>query len=151
MKIKYISYFLFILKIKYKHSITMDENFQLFWRNFFEISRIGDQRYKIGRRKTDGVKNRCVSLIFWRYIVFLPINWWNHEKSIDFINVLKTGPDRPVQPSTGLQSGPIHPIRPFRHWTNHKPPKPAVGLMNRWNRTVLNEPNGSNCPIILQA
>ena len=53
------------------------------------------------------------------------------------LTVLKTGPDRPVQPSTGHISGPIYSIKPFEHWINHKPPKPMVGDSVE---TVLNEP-----------
>ena len=62
-------------------------------------------------------------------------------------NVLKTGPDRPVgpvQPSTGHNSGPVSPIEPFNDQTGHEPPKPTVGPVTRWNRTVLIEPNNSN-------
>ena len=47
-------------------------------------------------------------------------------------NVLKTGPDRPVQlvqPSTGGIFGPIHSIKPFGYWIGHEPPKLAVGPM----------------------
>ena len=62
------------------------------------------------------------------------------------INVLKIGPDRPVQPvqpSTGHISGPVHSIKPFNYWTGYEPPEPAVEPVNRKNRTVLNEPDGS--------
>ena len=62
-------------------------------------------------------------------------------------NVLKTGPDRPVgpvQPSTGHNSGPVSPIEPFNDQTGHEPPKPTVGPVTRWNRTVLIEPNSSS-------
>ena len=46
-------------------------------------------------------------------------------------NVLKTGPDRPVQPSTGHISGPVHSIKPFNYWTGYEPPEPAVEPVNR--------------------
>ena len=42
------------------------------------------------------------------------------------LNVLKTGPDRPVQPSIGRISSLVCSIKPFGYWTSHKPPKPAV-------------------------
>ena len=66
-------------------------------------------------------------------------------------NVLKTGPDRPVQPVqplTGRISGPMHPIKPFSYWTGYEPPDPAVEPVNR---TVLNEPNSPYWSVILQA
>ena len=49
-------------------------------------------------------------------------------------NVLKTGPDRPVQPVqplTGRISGPMHPIKPFSYWTGYEPPDPVVEPVNR--------------------
>ena len=66
------------------------------------------------------------------------------------INVLKTGPDRPVrpvQPSTVKSSDPVHSIRPFGNWTGHEPLKPSVRPVTRLNRTVLHEPNSSYCPL----
>ena len=33
------------------------------------------------------------------------------------VNVVKTGPDQPVQPGTGHGSGPALPIKPARHKT----------------------------------
>ena len=53
-------------------------------------------------------------------------------------NVLKTGPDRSVQPVQlliGHNSDPVCPIEPFKDQTGHEPPKPAVGPV---------EPDGSN-------
>ena len=66
---------------------------------------------------------------------------------MNYFNVLKTGPDRPVQPvqpSTGHVSGPVHPIEPLGYWTGHEPPEPTVRPVTRSNRTVQNEPNSSN-------
>ena len=51
-------------------------------------------------------------------------------------NVLKTGPDRPVQPVqplTGHVSDPVHSIESLGYWTGHEPPEPAVGPMTRSN------------------
>ena len=49
-------------------------------------------------------------------------------------NVLKTGPDRPVQPvqpSTGHISGPVLSIKPLNYWTGYEPPEPTVEPVNR--------------------
>ncbi|RVW90778.1 hypothetical protein CK203_028525 [Vitis vinifera] len=73
--------------------------------------------------------------------------WGPDEGGVVFCNVLKTGPDRPVQhvqSSTSRISGPVCSIRLFRYWTGIELPKPAVGPVTLWNRMVLNEPNSSS-------
>ena len=51
-----------------------------------------------------------------------------------YINVLKTGSDRPVQPvglSTGEVSGPVSFLKPTTSRTGSEPPKPVVKPINR--------------------
>ena len=55
-------------------------------------------------------------------------------------NVLKTGPDRPVEPSTGDLSGSVQPNEPFYGQTGIKLVKPPVEPPNRSNRPVFYEP-----------
>ena len=53
---------------------------------------------------------------------------------IVFFNVLKTGPDRsvqPVGPSTGKVSDPVSFIKPATSRTGSEPPKPMVKPVNR--------------------
>ena len=61
-----------------------------------------------------------------------------------YTNVLKTGPDRPVRPSTGHHSGPVRPFGPQRGWAGIEPDEPTIRPPNRTNRPVPFEPSGSN-------
>ena len=53
---------------------------------------------------------------------------WKHLQRV-FINVLKTGPDRPVRLSIGHHSGPIRSFGPDWDWTGVEPLEPAVQMI----------------------
>ena len=43
---------------------------------------------------------------------------------------------KPDGPTIGRISSPVRSIKPFKYWTDIKPPEPAIGPMTQWNRTV---------------